>query len=168
MALRNKKKPVEEKILDVDASMQGTLTFRDPVNLRINGKFEGTLDVKGNLVIAETAIVDAQITGDKITIAGKFKGDISARGRVTIKPQAVVQGDIRTQKLAIEEGAMFEGTSKMFQDIFDIHELAKYLEVEANSILEWINQGKVPVFKENGELRFERKRIDEWISSEKV
>ena len=36
--------PVREKILDVDASMQGTLSFNDPVNLRINGKFEGKLN----------------------------------------------------------------------------------------------------------------------------
>ena len=35
------KKKLEEKILDVDAAMQGSLTFKDPVNLRINGKFEG-------------------------------------------------------------------------------------------------------------------------------
>ena len=35
---------VEDKFLDVNATMQGTLRFDDPVNLRINGKFEGTLD----------------------------------------------------------------------------------------------------------------------------
>ena len=46
-----------EKVLDVDATMQGTLTFRDPVNLRINGSFEGNLDTKGNLTIGENATV---------------------------------------------------------------------------------------------------------------
>ena len=28
------KKKLEEKVLDVDASMQGSLVFKDPVNLR--------------------------------------------------------------------------------------------------------------------------------------
>ena len=36
-----------EKWLEVDASMIGTLTFKDSVNLQINGRFEGTLDTKG-------------------------------------------------------------------------------------------------------------------------
>ena len=35
--------PAEEKILDVTASMQGTISFKDPVNLRILGSFEGKL-----------------------------------------------------------------------------------------------------------------------------
>ncbi len=52
---REKEQPTEvveqKKILDVDASMQGSLTFRDPVNLRIHGKFEGSLDTKGQLTV---------------------------------------------------------------------------------------------------------------------
>ena len=45
-----------EKVLDVNASMQGTLRFDDPVNLRINGKFEGTLDTKGMLMVGERPV----------------------------------------------------------------------------------------------------------------
>ena len=61
----------EKKILDVDASMQGTLTFKDPVNLRINGDFEGKLDTKGILTISANAFVRADINGDEIVISGK-------------------------------------------------------------------------------------------------
>ena len=46
MAFRKK---LEEKILDVDAAMQGNLIFKDPVNLRINGKFEGNWKPKAIL-----------------------------------------------------------------------------------------------------------------------
>jgi len=55
------KKNMEEKTLDVDVAMQGTLTFKDPVNLRINGKFEGNLDIRGNLTIGPTAVINADI-----------------------------------------------------------------------------------------------------------
>ena len=58
----------DKKVLDVDASMQGTLTFKDPVNLRINGSFEGRLDTKGMLTIGENASVRADIHGDEIVI----------------------------------------------------------------------------------------------------
>ena len=59
MPLRRRKEDLEqkEKVLDVDASMQGTLAFKDPVNLRINGKFEGRLETKGFLTIGEHAVV---------------------------------------------------------------------------------------------------------------
>ena len=85
------KKNLEEKTLDVDAAMQGTLTFKDPVNLRINGKFEGTLDTRGNLTVGPTAVIIADITGDNIIIGGKVKGKITAKERLTLLPQAVVE-----------------------------------------------------------------------------
>ncbi len=69
----------EEKVLDVDASMQGTMVFKDPVILRINGKFEGSLTTRGNLTIGENAVVDADIEGDDITIAGVVNGNINAK-----------------------------------------------------------------------------------------
>ena len=36
-----------QKVLDVDASLQGNLVFKDAVNLQINGSFEGKLETKG-------------------------------------------------------------------------------------------------------------------------
>ena len=49
MAKKDRPEDREDKILDVDARMQGTVVFKDPVNLRINGSFEGKLDTRGNL-----------------------------------------------------------------------------------------------------------------------
>ncbi|MFH1644925.1 MAG: polymer-forming cytoskeletal protein, partial [Candidatus Omnitrophota bacterium] len=61
MAFLRKKnrKPLEEKVLDVDASMQGSMVFKDAVNLRINGAFDGSLDTRGKLTIGEGAVVCA-------------------------------------------------------------------------------------------------------------
>ena len=82
--LRRDKGKSEEKVLEVDASMQGTLTFRDPVNLKINGKFEGTLDTRGFLTIGENAVVNASIKGEAITILGKVNGNITAQNVLRI------------------------------------------------------------------------------------
>ena len=68
----------QEKVLEVDASMQGSLSFKDPVNLRISGNFEGTLDTKGTLAIGERADVKATIQGEVIIIAGTINGGITA------------------------------------------------------------------------------------------
>ena len=56
MAIRRRGDASDEKVLEVDASMTGTLTFKDPVNLRINGRFDGTLDTKGSLTIGEKLV----------------------------------------------------------------------------------------------------------------
>jgi excisionase family DNA binding protein len=165
MAFRKK---LEEKILDVDASMQGTLSFKDPVNLRINGKFEGNLDTMGNLTVGQTAVVIAEITGDNIVVGGKVKGRITARERLTLLPTAVVEGDIYPVKLNIAEGAIFEGNCTMLHDFLNAQELARYLEVDLNSILEWANSGKVPAAREGNEWRFERRAIDTWVATNKI
>jgi excisionase family DNA binding protein len=166
MGFRDKK--ASEKILDVDASMQGTLSFKDPVNLRINGNFEGTLETKGNLTIGETANVKAQITGENIIIAGKVVGNIIAGIRLVLLPTAVFHGEIKTPKLNIVEGAIFQGKCNMIQDLLDADEVSKYLEIDKDSLLDWANSGKIPAIKEGNSWRFERSKIEEWVASGKI
>src|SRR3990167_4687279 len=93
-----------ERLLDVDASMLGSLIFKDPVNLRINGRFEGTLNTKGNLMIGEHASVNADITGDSIVIAGKVNGNVNALKELKLISPGCVVGDIRTPLLSVAEG----------------------------------------------------------------
>ena len=162
------KKKLEEKILDVDASMQGSLIFKDPVNLRINGKFEGNLETRGNLTIGQSALVFADIVGDNVVVGGKVKGKITARERLTLLPGAVVEGEIYPVELNVAEGAIFEGRCAMLHDFLNADELARYLEVDLNSIMEWANSGKVPGTKEGDHWKFERKTIDTWVASGKV
>jgi cytoskeletal protein CcmA (bactofilin family) len=162
------KKNLEEKTIDVDAAMQGTLSFKDPVNLRINGKFQGNLDTRGNLTIGPTAVINADIVGDNIIIGGRVKGKVTAKERLTLLPQAIVEGHIFPAKLNIAEGAIFDGQCTMLHDFLNVEELAKYLEVEISSITEWANSGKVPASKENNDWKFERKAIDSWVASGKI
>ena len=165
MAFRKK---LEEKILDVDAEMQGTLSFKEAVNLRINGKFQGTLETRGNLTVGQTAIVSADIIGDNIIVAGRVRGKIIAKERLTLLPTAIVEGDIYPAKLNIAEGAILEGSCLMLHDFLNAQELARYLEVDLNSILEWANSGKVPGLKEGNDWKFERKAIDSWVAAGKI
>ncbi len=162
------KKKLEEKVLDVDAEMQGTLSFKDPVNLRINGKFEGNLDIKGNLTIGQTAVIYADVVGDNITIGGRVKGRVTAKEKLTLLHTAIVEGDVYPAKLDIAEGAILEGRCSMLGDFLNPEELARYLEVDLNSVLDWANSGKVPGIKEGNDWKFERKAIDSWVASGKI
>lgn len=175
---RKDKKQEVDRVLDVDASMQGSLSFKDPVNLRINGKFEGMLNTKGNLMIGEHATVNADITGESIIIAGKVTGNIAALKELKLISPACVVGDITCPLLSIAEGAIFEGNSKMlakaapaepgFGTMLTAEELAKYLEVEVGVISEWVNSGKIPGMKDGDHWRFDRNRIDAWVAEGKI
>lgn len=175
---RRGREEIKEKVLDVDASMQGTLTFRDPVNLRINGSFEGTLDTKGRLTIGENAIVRAGIKGENIIVAGRVYGDIVAEKELKLMPPARITGNIRTPRLSIVEGAILEGECHMTGknknsessggNVLTTNELAKYLEVDESMIFEWAESGKLPGMKERDAWKFDKATVDEWVANGKV
>ena len=169
----------DEKILDVDASMQGTITFKDPVNLRINGSFEGKLDTKGNLTIGENARVKANINGDRVIVAGKVNGNVTATESISIVAPAVVHGDIVAPRLSIADGAMFDGRISMssakdkqgspfMSDILDVREVAQFLEVEEKVLEEWAQKKKIPAFHEDNQWRFRKADIEKWIEQERI
>ncbi len=157
------KRKEELKLLDVDATMQGSLVFSDPVNLRINGRFEGTLKAKGTLRIGEKASVSAEIEGENIIIAGYVTGKIKASQLVALTSTASVQADITTTKLSIEEGAIFNGKCSMKGEKINLAELSDYLSVDESKIMEWVNTGKIPARKENDTLVFDRREVEAWI-----
>ncbi|HNQ51001.1 MAG: polymer-forming cytoskeletal protein [Candidatus Omnitrophica bacterium] len=166
MAFNKSKTP--DKILDVDASMQGTLNFKDPVNLRINGKFDGNLQTQGNLTIGQHAVVTADIVGDTIVIAGRIKGTITARKSLVLLSTAVVEGDVFPASLSIAEGGIFEGRCSMLGEFLNVDELSRYLDVEINLVNEWANSGKIPAVKDDNFWKFERKAIDGWLAQGKI
>ncbi len=125
MRRRGREEESKEKILDVDAAMQGSLAFRDPVNLRINGSFEGSLDVKGSLTIGENAVVKAGIKGENVIVAGRVYGDIVATRELKLTPPAHVTGNISTPRLSIVDGAILEGNCHMTGKEKDIESSAE-------------------------------------------
>jgi len=182
MAMRKRGK-VEEKVLDVDASMQGTMTFKDPVNLKINGKFEGTLDTKGSLTIGEQAQVDAKIKGEDITISGRVAGDVKASKSLKLTSSAQVTGDITMPLLSIDEGAVLDGSCHMLKapkhvtinegkdsskDRLEIEDVAHYLEVDKPIVEQWAKEGRIPAEKKGNKWTFQRSEIEEWVVSERM
>ena len=164
---RDMKEP-EEKSIEISAQMQGTLSFKDPVNLKINGNFHGTLETRGTLSIGSSAFVEAHITGENIIIAGKVRGDILAKTMLVLMPSAVLTGNITTPKLNIVEGAVFQGKCQMVDEYLDVDEVAKYLEIDAPSIMDLANAGKIPALRNGESWKFERNKIDTWAASGRI
>ena len=158
----------EEKIIEINAKMEGTLIFTDPVNLKIYGCYTGKLDTRGTLTIGSTAQVEANIVGEAVIVAGKVKGNVIAKKMLVLMPTAVLHGDISTPKLNIVEGAIFQGHCHMLEDVLTIDDLAQYLEIEIPAIVELATTGKIPAVKEGDSWKFERAQIDQWAASGRV
>ncbi|REJ17926.1 MAG: cell shape determination protein CcmA [Paenibacillaceae bacterium] len=82
-------------------------------SIRIEGRVTGSVHSKGDVSIGDTGVVEADITARNIVIAGTVKGNVQATEKLTIKPKGTLTGDILTALLEINEGARYEGTSRM-------------------------------------------------------
>ncbi len=89
--------------------MQGTIRFSDPVNLRIQGSFEGKLQAKGQLTIGDKAHVKAELEVDRVIVAGKAEGKIIAREWLHVTSTGQCIGPVWTSSLMVEEGGFLQG-----------------------------------------------------------
>lgn len=89
----------------------GKLTFEGSV--RIDGKFAGEIFSNDILLVGEGAVVKAEIDVGTIIVSGTVEGNITAKKMVELKAPAFVKGTITTPALTIEQGVVFEGSSKM-------------------------------------------------------
>jgi cytoskeletal protein CcmA (bactofilin family) len=98
-------------VLGAGIIWQGSLTGSGGV--RIEGTFEGSIALKGLLVVGETGKVTCEeVRAASVIVAGAVKGNITAQ-KVEIRASGRVWGDIVTTAFATEEGAFLRGQIRM-------------------------------------------------------
>lgn len=86
----------------------GSLTADEPVS--IVGTFNGDVLVANHSVTVETGgRVDGAVTARVITVQGGSAGRLIARDVVRVLEGAMVKADVTSPKLALEDGAIFNG-----------------------------------------------------------
>jgi cytoskeletal protein CcmA (bactofilin family) len=84
--------------------------------LRVDGRFSGKITSStGTLIVGAGGQVDANVEVSVATIHGVLNGDVIALQRIELGRAAKLTGNIQTPSLVIEQGAVFEGSSKMVQ-----------------------------------------------------
>ncbi len=94
-------------VIGPDASFKGELKFQK--GMRLLGKFEGEIDSKGDLLIAEGASLSGDVKAGTVKIDGVMTGNLEATGKVKLSASAHLEGDMRTARLEVADGAMFSG-----------------------------------------------------------
>ena len=83
-------------------------------DLVIEGKVEGQINQgKCCLTVKPKGQLVANVNATKIFIEGTVKGDLTATVSVTVRESGVVTGNIVAPKVAITEGATFNGSIEM-------------------------------------------------------
>lgn len=81
--------------------------------LRIDGRLEGEVEGKGDIIVGETGSVQADVKARHLTLAGEIKGNLELTGKLELTSTAKLLGDIRVESLVIGDGAKFVGNSTM-------------------------------------------------------
>ncbi|MDR2375150.1 MAG: polymer-forming cytoskeletal protein [Treponema sp.] len=107
-----KKDTPDEVVLGESTSFDGFLRFRE--TLRIRGKFKGTIEATGALIVDKGAVVEAdRISVTSLTLYGTVIGAVFAIDKVDMLSGAELRGDVTAARLRIADGVLFDGQCSM-------------------------------------------------------
>lgn len=90
------------------SEFQGTLHVEG--NLRVDGIIHGTVEVRGDMEVSHTGLVEGpEIHTHNLIVHGVVKAQIYAEGRLTLSRTARLEGDVSAQSIDIEAGAFYLG-----------------------------------------------------------
>lgn len=101
-------------VIGADAVIKGELAFEKGV--RLLGKFDGEISSKGNLLIADGAVLSGDVKAGSVQINGSMSGNLEATGKVKLAASAKLEGDLRTARLEVADGATFVGKCSVGPD----------------------------------------------------
>ena len=87
-----------------------------PNDIRIDCVFEGTLKVKGKVVVGNTATIKGDIICDNCDICGKLDGNVYVKDTLGLKDGCVVNGNLHIRRISVELGSTFNGNCRMMNE----------------------------------------------------
>ncbi len=103
-----------ETVIGPNCTVNGVL--QSDGGVRIEGTFDGQIHTAGNLVVAESAKVVAEVQAYNVIISGVMKGNITAN-RIEITGTGKLWGDLNVNSLLLSEGAYLRGQTNMGGDV---------------------------------------------------
>jgi cytoskeletal protein CcmA (bactofilin family) len=100
-------------------NFNGFLRFKE--TLCIQGKFKGTIEATGALIVDKGAVVEAdRISVSSLTVYGTVIGMVHAMDKVDLMAGAEIRGDVHASRLRIADGVLFEGQCRMIRADKDV------------------------------------------------
>ena len=100
----------ENKISTISENLQITGTLYSTGKISFNGRLKGSLESK-SLYVGKNGWLDGKVEADEAVILGRIKGTLKGN-KVRLASSSRIEGDTYHQVIAIEDGAIYEGSIK--------------------------------------------------------
>jgi len=104
----------KESLIAADITIEGKIEGGGSV--RIAGKFNGDVNVQGDLTIEAGAKLTGGVRADKVMIAGELEGNVEEASRVDLLQTGVLIGDLKAGSLTVVGGARMRGQAEFGWD----------------------------------------------------
>lgn len=94
-----------------DVKFSGNIHFEKP--FVIKGQVSGNIEATSDLLVDTDAVVNSDISAERIIVRGKVTGNINCKKIVFVTSTGSVNGDIVAAQLVLESGSSFTGHCTM-------------------------------------------------------
>jgi cytoskeletal protein CcmA (bactofilin family) len=82
-------------------------------DIHLEGELEGKVRLNALLTIGEKGRLKGEVVADNVIVEGNVEGEVVAKNNIEIRTTGSFKGDIACKKIAIADGAYFQGSVKM-------------------------------------------------------
>jgi cytoskeletal protein CcmA (bactofilin family) len=98
-------------VIGAGLNIEGEITSQEEVVM--DGSLRGKLTSSEGVSIGPSSVVQADVAGQRVSIAGQVTGDVTAPERVDIQAGGRLVGDVKAARFTIADGASFKGAVDM-------------------------------------------------------
>jgi len=118
--------------------------IKGDVSGRIEGHIFGNVCVQGKVVIADSGIIEGDISGSDVVVQGLVKGNIIASNSLQVEPEGRVMGSVTSLSIFVDSQATIKG---IIQKVTSLSEIESLISANSNkidsSLLQKINSVEV-------------------------
>ena len=104
----------ENKISNISENLHITGTLYSKGKISFNGSIKGSLE-SNSLYVGKNGFIDGKVEADEAVILGRIKGTLKGN-KVRLASSSRIEGDTYHQVIAIEDGAIYEGSIKRIKN----------------------------------------------------
>ena len=93
-------------LITKETSLEGTINTDS--NLRIDGKFKGTINSTSKIVVGENGFLDGDVSCEEISVYGRVRGTIKT-SLIKVNSGSFVDGNISYENMSVTEGSEIVG-----------------------------------------------------------
>jgi cytoskeletal protein CcmA (bactofilin family) len=79
-----------------------------PGDLRVEGSLEGSIRVRGRVVVAGGGTVRREVSAREIEVAGRAEGFLQAADLIRVRKGGLLQGEAVASRWVVEDGAALD------------------------------------------------------------